>query len=235
MNYLIFFPEEIKQQQAEMIAARADQQIQLHGLKVGIEISAAVYGDKLCRARITDCRPGFLRAELDNFSAPPSKRELHVITGLCRPQTVKKVIAAAFSLGAKQLDFVRTENSEKSYLTSKIFSEQELKDEIILAMAQSGDSGLMPVRVFHRFKPFIDEELPKLLHDYNPSQLILAEGRGSAFDLRAESSILAIGPESGWNDFEREQFLNAGFKALNLGPRQLRIEQALLILGGKII
>lgn len=37
---------------------------------------------------------------------------------------------------------------------------------------------------------------------------------------------LAIGPEGGWSDTDREQLRNAGFRGLRLGPRILRTETA---------
>jgi RsmE family RNA methyltransferase len=38
--------------------------------------------------------------------------------------------------------------------------------------------------------------------------------------------VLAIGPERGWTDAERESLRNAGFELVHLGPRILRTETA---------
>jgi RsmE family RNA methyltransferase len=38
--------------------------------------------------------------------------------------------------------------------------------------------------------------------------------------------VLAIGPERGWSDRERQLFAAAGFTRLSLGPRALRTETA---------
>lgn len=43
---------------------------------------------------------------------------------------------------------------------------------------------------------------------------------------RNESLTLAIGPEGGWSDNDRQQFQQMGFQGLRLGPRILRTETA---------
>jgi 16S rRNA (uracil1498-N3)-methyltransferase len=42
----------------------------------------------------------------------------------------------------------------------------------------------------------------------------------------AQAVVLAIGPEGGWSDLDREQLRAAGFRGLRLGPRILRTETA---------
>ena len=53
-----------------------------------------------------------------------------------------------------------------------------------------------------------------------------AELAVGALALKADSCMLAIGPEGGWSPRDREQLLAAGFTGLRLGPRILRTETA---------
>ena len=234
MNYLVFQNTDVEQSQAQIQGCRADELINLHELRKDLEISALVYGRQLCRARITDCQPGLLKVVLSDFSDPPEKKALHFIVGICRPQTVKKVISAAFALGAGRLDFIRAANSEKSYLSSSIFKAEELQSEMILAMSQCGDSIPLEVNVFERFKPYLEDNLVKLLSEYPPNSRYLADMAGSGISATSDKAIIAIGPEAGWNDFERAAFKAQGFQLLTLGERQLRVEQALLYISGKV-
>jgi 16S rRNA (uracil1498-N3)-methyltransferase len=53
------------------------------------------------------------------------------------------------------------------------------------------------------------------------------EGEVSLRDLPVpDAAILAVGPEGGFSDNERDLLLRMGFKTLRLGPRVLRTETA---------
>jgi RsmE family RNA methyltransferase len=50
---------------------------------------------------------------------------------------------------------------------------------------------------------------------------------GSLFNIGSNrSAVLAVGPERGWSDRERELFEQAGFLRLSMGKRALRTETA---------
>jgi RsmE family RNA methyltransferase len=42
--------------------------------------------------------------------------------------------------------------------------------------------------------------------------------------------LVAIGPEGGWNDFERRLLEAHGFQAVGMGPRTLRVDTACVAL-----
>ena len=48
-------------------------------------------------------------------------------------------------------------------------------------------------------------------------------------------AIIAIGPESGWNEFEVETFRSLDFFVTTLGPRMLRVEVALTVMLGSFL
>jgi 16S rRNA (uracil1498-N3)-methyltransferase len=47
---------------------------------------------------------------------------------------------------------------------------------------------------------------------------------------REDRALLAIGPEGGWNDFERGLLAAHGFRSVSLGPRTLRTDTACIAL-----
>ena len=47
---------------------------------------------------------------------------------------------------------------------------------------------------------------------------------------REERVVLAVGPEGGWNDFERHLLQDHGFQPIGMGPRTLRTDTACIAL-----
>jgi RsmE family RNA methyltransferase len=45
---------------------------------------------------------------------------------------------------------------------------------------------------------------------------------------------LAIGPEGGWNDYEVDRFIQAGFRAFSMGERILQVDTAVVALLAQI-
>jgi RsmE family RNA methyltransferase len=163
----------------------------------------------------------------------PEKIPCTAIIGLSRPQTIKKCIHIAATLGVGEITFVASERGEKSYLTSKILLPDEMHHELELAIAQTGDPIPLSVKIVSRFwdlgKEALIEPSHKLLfHTANgePSQ-----GLCSSF---SPHSYIAIGPEAGWSDEEVKYFTSRGFILVGLGERILRVETALNAVLGKL-
>jgi RsmE family RNA methyltransferase len=63
--------------------------------------------------------------------------------------------------------------------------------------------------------------------DERPGAPALIETFQPAFHpASGDSTALLIGPEGGWTDPEREQFVAAGWRGISLGPLVLRAETA---------
>ena len=92
----------------------------------------------------------------------------------------------------------------------------------------------MPKVSFHkRFKPFVEDILPTLAN--NSTKLIAHPGIGEQCPLAInQATILAIGPEGGFTPYEVNKFLEAGFNGIHLGPRILKVENALTVLTAKL-
>ncbi len=59
--------------------------------------------------------------------------------------------------------------------------------------------------------------------DAVPGRILSDVARGTSLDL-------AVGPEGGWTEAEREHLVRGGFRAVRLGPRILRVETAAIAL-----
>ena len=227
MNYLVIEPEEVVNNQVHLKGARAVDLIKTHELKEGLKIAVLVVGGMRGKANVQKADSQELELELNLTESTLVKNPVTLIVGLCRPQTVKKVIAAAMAYGVQDLEFVRTANSEKSYLDSKIWNPENIKQEVTLAMAQTGDSIAVKINSHKKFLPFLETLASR--QDFTSASKLLADGRAAPLVNVQESashSYLAIGPEKGWTEYEVEQFIGLGFQSFSMGSRMMRIEHA---------
>ncbi|HLF78443.1 MAG TPA: 16S rRNA (uracil(1498)-N(3))-methyltransferase [Dehalococcoidia bacterium] len=154
---------------------------------------------------------------------PPPLDPITLLIGLPRPQTARKILHEATSLGVEALHFVRTELGEASYASSVLWSSNEWRRHLIDG-AQQAFCTRLP-RVVH--SRWLSQALAKLppescrlaLDNYEASIAL------SKVDAKAPA-VLAIGPERGWTDRERQSLRDAGFELVHLGRRILRTETA---------
>ena len=133
---------------------------------------------------------------------------------------------------------MRCERTEKSYLDASVFLPEELKGILLKGLEQTNDSLPPQVEVVRRFRPFIEDSLATKLQSRRFVSLIAdtqSEQSANSLDYTNDSGVLAVGPELGWNDFEREAFAQLGFQSISLGQRIMRIETAVTALLGRIL
>jgi RsmE family RNA methyltransferase len=243
LNSLLILPEEVLEEGgAVLTGARAARACHVHDLKEGITVSAAILGGNCGTALINVVTAERVELSISTPNAPPERTRISLVVGICRPQTVKKVIHAATCFGINELHFVRTAQAQKSYLDSEVLTEAAILDQQILALEQSGDSVLPPVKVHRRFRPFVEDTLAGL--SKTAMRLVaLAPPPGAgqepvpfgpATPDPDQPVWLVIGGEAGFNEFEEGALCSAGFERFSLGSRVLRVEQAVLVAMGAI-
>ncbi|MBE6379588.1 MAG: 16S rRNA (uracil(1498)-N(3))-methyltransferase [Lentisphaerae bacterium] len=157
---------------------------------------------------------------------PPPPVDLILACAMQRPQTYKKVLHIAITMGIKKLVFFGSFKVEKSYWDSPVLSNEIFKREAVAALEQCCDT-VMPQVEYHRyFKKFADDELPRL--SANRQIYIAHPVCGAAFPDKPQTpALLLVGPEGGFTDYEVSRLLEAGAVGGTLGKRILRTEVAL--------
>ena len=164
------------------------------------------------------------------FAAPqPPPNGVTLVAALQRPQTYRKMLHIAISMGVKELVLIHTFKVEKSYWQSNFLGEDFFRQEALLALEQAGDTVMPHIAYHRRFRPFLEDVYPALAAGKTAS--LAHPGAGAAFPERPERpALLIVGPEGGFNDFEVAGFLAAGARGVSLGRRILRTEVALAAL-----
>ena len=236
MNTLLLAPEEIAGARARVRLA-ADRRVvhvrTVHRAATGDTLRVGVLGGRMGTAVIVGLDDDGLELDVTLDRDPPTPLPLVLILALPRPKVMRRVLQTVAALGVKRLVLLATWRVEKSYWESPLLAEAALRAQLVLGLEQGGDTILPTVTLRRRFKPFIEDELPALA---GGSRRLLAHPPAAIACPRAvdESVTLAIGPEGGFTDYEVGAFAAQGFAAVALGPRVLRVEQAVPALVGRL-
>lgn len=148
----------------------------------------------------------------------------HLIMGLSRPPTCKKVLEHGTTMGIGHFQFFRAGLSEKSYLSSKLFQNHRYLDPIYAGLSQSGRYFQTPGFNLNNRVSFETVEALQQRFILSPSAEDSFANQDIDFD---QKLVLAVGPERGWNSSEMHQFHEAGFKEVKISRSLLRVEIAL--------
>jgi RsmE family RNA methyltransferase len=217
----------------------------IHLLKVlhkkpGDSFDAGVLGGRRGVGTIEEIGPdGSLSYSLDLFEAPPPRFPLRMAVGFPRPIQLRRLLRDLSSLGLTALDLVGTELGDKSYRDTNLLRDGGARSALIEGAVQSRDTSLPLLTRYSRLEDWLarrpweqdgeggggktDEERRVLLvaaDNLRPAGSMTALGPA-----RGRVSV-AVGPERGWSDRERDLLEKAGFLRLSLGKRALRTETA---------
>ena len=156
---------------------------------------------------------------------------LTVLVGLPRPQTAKKVLHDLASLGAAKIIFFEAGKGDPGYLASSLWKDGEWREHVVKGTEQACSTMVPEVtRVGSLAEALVGLEANAWRLALDPYEAAGAPEISSP----AKAAVLAIGPERGFADEEREALRAAGFAFAHLGDRILRVEAAALV-GGALM
>lgn len=156
--------------------------------------------------------------------APPAL-PIALLIGLPRPQTARRILFEAASLGVQSLHFCETERGEPSYAASSLWRTDEWKERLRLGVEQSFGTYLPEVTI----APDLQTAISMLSASGARVALDNYEAAGPLGEMlqpAAEGAVLALGSERGWSPGERDTFRKNGWRIGHLGARVLRTETA---------
>ncbi len=160
------------------------------------------------------------------LSGADARRALPVtlLVAQVRPICMKRILRDAAMMGVTHLIVTGADTAEKSYQGAGLWRDAEyvkyLWDGAMQAAATSFPEFTLVSSVDEALRQLPADQSCFLLDNKLPSALF---SQGGHLDGPA---VIAIGPERGWSDRERAQFLSHGFSCFSLGARVLRTETA---------
>lgn len=234
MNLLLFTAEDRLGPERISIAGRRLQHLlQVHRAAAGDTVRVGELNGLTGSGEILEINSerALLSVALDQ--PPPDKLPLDLVLALPRPKMLRRILRSVAEFGVGELHLINSYRVEKSYWQSPVLHPATQGEYLLQGLEQARDTVLPQVHCHPRFKPFVEDILPGLVA--GRSALLAHPGdyppcpRGPG-----EERLLVVGPEGGFIPYEVEKLQAAGCATVSLGPRILRVENAVTSLLGRL-
>jgi len=199
--------------------------------KVGDSFEAGILGGKRGTGRIEKINlDGSIFITIMANDPPPPRLRLRAAVAFVRPIQMRRIFRDLSNLGVFAIDIFGTETGEKSYRDTKLLASGGAHAALVEGAVQARDTQIPVITVYENLDKWLQERpwekdskrIPLLLAMDN----VRPEGSFFHLSTTGRPAVLAVGPERGWSDRERELFEKAGFLRLSMGERPLRTETA---------
>jgi len=163
----------------------------------------------------------------------PDVPAVDVLLALPRPKVLRRLWAQLAALGVGRILLTNAARVERNYFDTHVLEAATYRPLLIEGLQQARDTRLPVVSVHRSFRILVEDDLAPVS---DASTRLVADPM-SHDRIRARLSppssgrvLLAVGPEGGWNQFERDLLAAHGFVGVTLGTRTLRTDTALVAL-----
>jgi len=226
VNLILLFQDDfVDAERVRLTGRRLEHVARVHRVTVGEELIVGVANGRIGRGTVMRLDDAALELQVVLETEPPPPLPVTLILALPRPKVLNRVIAGATSLGVKRIVLINSWRVEKSYWKSPRMTPENLRLQSILGLEQARDTMLPVIEQRRLFRPFIEDELPAIAEG---TRALVAHpvAHEECPHSVAGAVTLAIGPEGGFIAPEVASLARAGFTAVSMGPRILRVETA---------
>jgi RsmE family RNA methyltransferase len=146
---------------------------------------------------------------------------------------MRRLWAQLSALGVGKILLTNAERVERNYFDTHVLTPDCYRPLLVEGLQQARDTRLPRVSIHRQFKVLVEDALDQLCPDGRrlvADPRVLPTVRDAVRESRDERILVAIGPEGGWNDFERRLLEAHRFEAVGMGPRTLRTDTACIAL-----
>lgn len=233
MNLLLFTPEEYGEENRIRVSdERLEHLLHVHGASVGDTVRVGEINGKMGEATVLAISDNEATLAVELSQGPPAKLPLTLVLALPRPKMLRRILRAVAEFGVGELHLINSYRVEKSYWQTPVLESDTIRNYLVQGLEQARDTVMPTVQTHKLFKPFVEDRFPALLAD---KQGLLAHPGDFPPCPRelAQETLIVIGPEGGFIPYEVEKLQEAGCETVSLGPRILRVENAVTALLGR--
>jgi RsmE family RNA methyltransferase len=194
-------------------------------MRVGDHFDVGCLNGPAGKATVRSLDAEALDVEVEWGETPPRPPPVHLLIGMCRPATARKILVTVPTLGAASISFVPCTRSDPAYAKSGLWTSGEWRTRLIEGVEQAFDTWLPELELPVSLEAAV-ETVPG---GAQRLALDVYEGTESLSTVMVEPGravCLAIGPERGWAKPDRDLLRANGFTLVSLGTRVMRVETA---------
>lgn len=225
MNIILLQPKDwIGEGRVELNDHRAEHMRRVLGVSPGDKLRVGVLNGELGVGIVTTVSAAGVAMEVALTTSPPARHNTTLVVALPRPKMLRRVLRTAAEFGVGQVHLIHSYRVEKSYWQSPLLAPERIEAALLAGLERSGDTLMPEVQQHHRFRPFIEDQLPGLSE--GRQCLIAHPGCPTALRDQTGPAVLLIGPEGGFIPFELELAEANGARGVSLGSRILSVDTA---------
>lgn len=201
--------------------------------KLGAELVVGMRDGLMGQGVVCHADAGVVELQITLNTPPPPRAPVLLLLALPRPKVLRRVLQHVAAFGVESVVVMQAWRVEKSFWSSPLLNDDAIEAAFQLGMEQAKDTRAPRFSTARRFKPFVEDVLPAQVVD---RRCLLAHPRSPPCPHGVSRPLaLAVGPEGGWTDYERDLLTRVGFEMVSLGSRVLRTESAVSALLGRLL
>jgi RsmE family RNA methyltransferase len=234
LNLVLFTDEDrLEPNRIALHGRRLKHLLQVHRANVGDKLRVGEIDGLMGEGEILQINDQGATLGLSLDQAPPPKMPLSLILALPRPKMLRRILRSVAEFGVAELHLINSFRVEKSYWQSPVLGNDTLREYLVQGLQQARDTRMPLVQCHRRFKPFVEDILPGMIE--GKRALLAHPGEHPHCPNRVTGeTLLVIGPEGGFIPYEVERLGDTGCETISLGPRILRVENAVSGLLGRL-
>ncbi len=234
MNLILLQSDEVdRPARVELADIRAAHLINVLRVAPGHEVRVGIVDGPRGLATVKSIAGGRVELACSFETAVPPPPRVDLLLALPRPKVMRRLWAQLAALGVGQIILTNAERVERNYFDTHVLTPECYRPLLIEGLQQARDTRLPRVSIHRQFKILVEDELDALV---GAGWRLVADPASDASaralaDLHnGERVLIAVGPEGGWNDFERQLLAAHQFQPISLGSRALRSDTACIAL-----
>jgi 16S rRNA (uracil1498-N3)-methyltransferase len=224
MNLILLFDSDfVDKTRVVLKGRRLAHMLSVHRTKSGDELRVGLINGAIGTGTVLSIDEKACEMDVMLGAKPAAPLPVTLLLALPRPKALCRILECVASMGVKKIYIMETWRVEKSFWKSPALEEESMKEHCILGLEQACDTIMPQIFLKRRFKPFVEDEIPKIINNTRP--LVCHPSARKAFPKIVKPPVtLAIGPDGGFIPYEIELLRKQGFEEVNFGPRILRTE-----------
>ncbi len=244
MNIILLEKQELDNDTVTLTDRRASHLVKVLGINPGDSVRIGIIDGPQGQGEVIDICKRYpfqvtlkVQFSVDANEAPEQKIFIDLLLALPRPIMLRRIFSQAAALGVENIFITHAHRVEKSFWNATLLNEEEYRPHLLQGLEQAVDTKVPKIHIHERFKPFIEDVVPKKTKDYSHLLIAHPDSIAPLKDVileKPDKILVAIGPEGGWIDYEMDRFAEYGFTAFSLGNRILKVDTAVVAIHARL-